>query len=149
MRWAQAEARLPDSNELVGRAHGDDRGEFLLLLDSRAASLPELTDPLNLRVNIWGPGEAPLPDDPQIPEQDQFWDLPLEQLPESGQEEELTGPLPNIFSLIPLSLPLLPGERNFSGFLQQATGSKPLEFPKYTPPTSSGPTWLSRPEGGT
>ena len=29
VRWARVEARLPHSGVLVGRAHGDDRGEFL------------------------------------------------------------------------------------------------------------------------
>ncbi len=57
--WVRAEARLLDSEGQpigppVGRAHGDDRGELLLLLDSLASPLPELADPIEVEITIFG-----------------------------------------------------------------------------------------------
>lgn len=79
MRWARIEAQLPAGN-VVGRAHGDDRGEFVLLLRPEAA-VGALVDPLTLRVTIAGPAVAPVASDPGLPARDPFWDLPLERLP--------------------------------------------------------------------
>jgi hypothetical protein len=78
MRWARVEARLPGSNNLVGRAHGDDRGEFLLLLDAAASPLSDLENPLSINVRVFGPTVAPVPATPELPGLDPLWDLPLE-----------------------------------------------------------------------
>jgi len=72
-RWVRVDARI-EAN-LVGRAYGDDRGEFLLVLDSEAAGLGDLPSPLAVQVTVFGPA-APLPISPQDP----FSDLPLETL---------------------------------------------------------------------
>jgi hypothetical protein len=61
--------------QVVGRDHGDDRGEFLLILDSEAAGLGELPSPLIAQVAMFGPA-APLP----LSANDPFGDLPLETL---------------------------------------------------------------------
>ncbi|MGB7922043.1 MAG: hypothetical protein WCF57_02235, partial [Pyrinomonadaceae bacterium] len=78
MRWARVEARLPGSKVLVGRAHGDDRGEFLLLLGTNASPLSDLENPLTIRVTVFGPTVAPVPATPDLPGLDPLWDLPLE-----------------------------------------------------------------------
>ena len=80
MRWARVEARLPGPDVVVGRAHGDDRGEFLLLLAPEAAPFVELTDPLDIDVTVFGPAAPPVPVPASLPELDPYWDLPLEDL---------------------------------------------------------------------
>ena len=84
MRWTRVEARLEGSGAIVGRAHGDDRGEFLLVLAPAAAPLVELSDPLTVRVTVSGPAAEPVPATPALPEQDPLWDLPVEVLPDPG-----------------------------------------------------------------
>lgn len=84
LRWARVEARLPGTDTLVGRAHGDDRGEFLLLIAPEAAPFAELTDPLQVAVSVFGPATAPVPDPPGIELEDPYWDLPLEPLAAPG-----------------------------------------------------------------
>lgn len=84
MRWARVEARIPGSNLLVGRAHGDDRGEFLLLLGSGAIPVGELVNPLPINLHFFGPAVPPIPASPDLPELDPLWDLPLEQVPNPG-----------------------------------------------------------------
>jgi hypothetical protein len=70
-RWVRVEAQI--NGQVVGRAHGDDRGEFLLLLDNLAGGLGELPVPLVAQVTVFGPaGPQPLPVD------DPLGDLPLE-----------------------------------------------------------------------
>ncbi len=80
MRWARVEAQL-QGGAVVGRAHGDDRGEFLLLLESEAA-VGALTDPLTVRVVVSGPAVPPVPTTADLPARDPFWDVPLERLPD-------------------------------------------------------------------
>jgi hypothetical protein len=72
-RWVRVEARI--DGQVVGRAHGDDRGEFLLLLDSSAGGLGELPSPLTAQVTVFGP-PAPVP----VPANDPLGDLPVETL---------------------------------------------------------------------
>jgi hypothetical protein len=72
-RWVRVEAVI--GGQVVGRAYGDDRGEFLLLLRSEAGGLGDLPVPLVAQVTVFGP-PAPIavsPDDP-------FGDLPVETL---------------------------------------------------------------------
>jgi hypothetical protein len=52
-RWVRVEAAI--NGEVVGRAHGDDRGEFLLLLRSEAGGLGDLPVPLVAQVTVFGP----------------------------------------------------------------------------------------------
>jgi hypothetical protein len=78
MRWARVEARLAGSNVIVGRAHGDDRGEFLLLIGSEAIPGAVLPTALDVDVAIFGPAAVPVPATPGLPEIDPLWDLPLE-----------------------------------------------------------------------
>lgn len=109
LRWARIEARLPGSNRLVGRAHGDDRGEFLLVLEPSAAPLAELTDPLSVRVIAHGPAVAPLP--PPGVLDDPLWDLPLEVLPAPGAPD-----------------PVSSGEALPAGYIATATSTRLVDF---------------------
>src|SRR6185436_7653150 len=52
MRWARVEASDPVSGIVVGRAHGDDRGEFLLALSPQASPVGDLVDPLPLDITV-------------------------------------------------------------------------------------------------
>jgi hypothetical protein len=72
-RWVRVEARI--NGLLVGRAHGDDRGEFLLLLDSAAGGLGDLPAPLTAEVTVFGPA-AP----GKVSADDPLGDLPVEEL---------------------------------------------------------------------
>ncbi len=79
MRWARVEARLGPVGDVVGRAHGDDRGEFLLLLGTNPANLGTLELILTLRVIVHGPD--PKPQAGAGDAADPLWDLPLEEVP--------------------------------------------------------------------
>ena len=72
-RWVRVEARA--GGQVVGRAHGDDRGEFVLLLRPEAGGLGDLPSPLVAQVTVFGP-PAPVAIDPVDP----LSDLPVETL---------------------------------------------------------------------
>lgn len=84
MRWARVVARLAGQPLVVGRAHGDDRGEFFLLINANAVTGSTLPDPLNIDVSVNGPTVVPAPNPPNQPEFDPLWDLPLETLAAPG-----------------------------------------------------------------
>lgn len=84
MRWAIVDATLPGNSTLVGRACSDDRGEFLLLLNSEAAPDSDILRTIDARVSVAGPLTAPVPSDPDLSGRDELWDLPLEVLPAPG-----------------------------------------------------------------
>ena len=83
MRWARVVATLAGTNEVVGRAHGDDRGEFLLLLnfEPRPNRIWNPSDPLPVAIDVWGPDPRPTPPaaEPSLPRVDPLWDLPIEE----------------------------------------------------------------------
>jgi hypothetical protein len=84
VRWARIEARRAGSALTVGRAHGDDRGEFLLLLDAAAAPMSVLEVPFAIELHVWLPvPPAPLPTAAQQAA-DPLWDLPVETLSPTG-----------------------------------------------------------------
>lgn len=70
VRWARVEATI--GGVRVGYAHGDDRGEFLLLLGSTAGGLGDLPVPLRAIVTVFAPPAMP-PAGADI-----FGDLPIE-----------------------------------------------------------------------
>lgn len=90
MRWARIEATLPGSGVMVGRAHGDDRGEFLLLISSRAGPVGDLVNPFPIVVSVFGPAVAPVPASPDLPALDPLWDLPLETPPAPGAADPVS-----------------------------------------------------------
>lgn len=101
-RWVRVEASI--NGQIVGRAHGDDRGEFLLLLDSSAGGLGDLPSPLTATVTVYGPA-AP----PPLPADDPLGDLPLEVL--AADPDDISPGL---------SLP--------PGYASTALSSRPVDF---------------------
>jgi hypothetical protein len=101
-RWVRVEAVI--SGQLVGRAYGDDRGEFLLVLRNEAGGLGDLPVPLVAQVTVFGP-PAPVP----VPVDDPFGDLPLETLAAD----------PDTIS---------PGESLPVGYASTALSSRPVTF---------------------
>lgn len=94
VRWARIEARRNGAR--VGVAHGDERGEFLLLLRPETSTgLTEFPDPpqITVDVTVRAAPEAP-PADPGLPARDPFWDLPLEQVPLGGIDLMSPGDVP-------------------------------------------------------
>jgi hypothetical protein len=89
LRWARVEAALGDGT-VVGRAHGDDRGEFLLLLAPAAMPQSDLVDPLTLGVTVYAPQPPPAPATPGLPALDPLWDVPLEVLPAAGAPDPVS-----------------------------------------------------------
>ena len=84
LRWARVEARRatgPQPGPLLGRAHGDDRGEFLLVLGENPGDVGPLVSPLAVRVTVTAPDPVPVPASPSLPHDDPLWDLPLEPVP--------------------------------------------------------------------
>lgn len=82
LRWARVEARLPvpvgdPPGALVGLAHGDDRGEFLLLVGSPPGPLGTPVSTLDLEVTVFARPADPVVSD-FIKQNDPLWDLPLE-----------------------------------------------------------------------
>ncbi|HZF28872.1 MAG TPA: hypothetical protein VE907_07130 [Gammaproteobacteria bacterium] len=93
LRWARVQAVEPVSGATVGRAHCDDRGEFLLLIDSAASGLAELSDPLELDLRVHVPIVPVV--SPAVRDQDALFDLPIEDLPAPGAADSVSpGELP-------------------------------------------------------
>jgi hypothetical protein len=90
MRWARVVARLPGAGPVVGRAHGDDRGEFLLLIGSEAGPIGDLDPPLKVEVTVFGPAIPPAPITPDQPAIDALWDLPLETAAAPGDPDPVS-----------------------------------------------------------
>lgn len=90
MRWCYIEGRLTATGALVGRARGDDRGEFLLLLAPSAVPASDLSATTQVRITLFGPATAPVPTTAELPAQDPLWDLPSEQLPNPGEIDEVS-----------------------------------------------------------
>jgi hypothetical protein len=84
VRWARIEAVRPGGDTVLARAHGDDRGEFLLVLGPDARPVGEPTGPLEVEVRVHGPDPAPSPASPLESAVDGLWDLPVEALPEAA-----------------------------------------------------------------
>jgi hypothetical protein len=78
VRWVRVEARLVAGGTIIGRGQGDDRGEFYLLLSSAASPAHDLTDPVKVLVEVFGPAVDPVPSSVNLPSLDHFWDLPTE-----------------------------------------------------------------------
>jgi hypothetical protein len=105
MRWAVIEARLTTNDTLVGRARGDDRGEFLLLISADASPEGELDSSglISVNITIAGPETIPVPDEPMLPQQDWLWDLPIENIPSPGDPDNVSNgeQLPSGYAISP------------------------------------------------
>ena len=110
VRWARVRADNVDGDP-VGWAHGDDRGEFVLVVEPTAGGVVIPDDPLSVTLTVgaalppMGPGDLA---DPFRAEVDPLWDLPVETLTlaaDPAAEPSLTGRrfLPGHVQLSPLS----------------------------------------------
>lgn len=95
VRWARVRARNAGGAD-VGWAHGDDRGEFVLVVEQSPADVVVPPDPLAVTLTIGAVLPPPVPDpaDPVLTEVDPLWDLPLEDVvlsPTPAAEASLTG----------------------------------------------------------
>ncbi|MFC4065955.1 hypothetical protein [Actinoplanes subglobosus] len=108
VRWARIRA-ADDTGEDAGWAHGDDRGEFVLVVDLAENALAPADDPLAVSITVTAvvPAPEPDPDDPLRPVVDPLWDLPVEPLPD---DDALAGrvelPGQTSFGPFPFDLPL-------------------------------------------
>jgi hypothetical protein len=102
VRWARVEASI--GGQVVGRAHGDERGEFLLLLDCHAGGLGDLPSPLTAVVTVFAPAAQPA-----LPADDPLGDLPLEALLADPDD-------------------VSPGHKLPPGYVSSASSSRPVDF---------------------
>jgi len=101
-RWVRVIATIPasqtnlDEATVIGRAFGDDRGEFLLLLNGGIGLTPTNTH-LSARITVFATRRDPVPSSDDRPDIDPLWDLPLERPTSlSSSDEVLIGnKLPN------------------------------------------------------
>jgi hypothetical protein len=84
MRWARVTATLSGTTVVVGRAQGDDRGEFLLLINAAVTTTSAVPKPLQIKVTVTGPKDVPVPGPGDHPDMDPLWDLPVEALAAPG-----------------------------------------------------------------
>ncbi len=90
MPWVWVEAYSVLDDALVGRARGDERGEFLLLLNPVVAGAGDLSATYSVNVQIFGP-QIPLSPSPKdLPDSDALWDLPLEEIPTAGNPDAVS-----------------------------------------------------------
>jgi hypothetical protein len=83
VRWARIEARLRRGGRPIAWAHGDQHGEFLLILPPEAIAPPAVEMPPTLTLEITAHGRRGLPavvPPALVRRADPFWDLPLEEL---------------------------------------------------------------------
>lgn len=90
MAWAWIEVYSIADDELVGRARGDERGEFLLLINPLVASAGDLAASYGIRVKIFGPALVPSPATAELPKQDPLWNLPIETVPQAGDPDDVS-----------------------------------------------------------
>jgi len=78
VRWTRIEAFVPGS-PLRWRAHGDDRGEFLLVLGQNTGAVGDLVSPLVVTITVYAPNPALA-----VKTDDALADLPRETLAGPG-----------------------------------------------------------------
>jgi hypothetical protein len=108
VRWPRIEARR--NGTVVGRAHGDQNGEFLLLLESGAVAAAGLPTPFTLNVEAFAP-PLPAPPPALVVATDPLWDMPLETVAALGAPSD----------------PVAAGETVPAAYTQ-ASGPQPVTF---------------------
>lgn len=85
VRWVRVSA-VDAAGDEVGWAHGDDRGEFVLVIAPSPGAVGQPDDPMPVELTVFAtlPPPEPDPADPLRPEVDPLWDLPVEPLPGAG-----------------------------------------------------------------
>lgn len=111
VRWARVRARNNDGDD-IGWAHGDERGEFVLVLAPAPGGVVVAADPVAVRLTVGAvlPPAAPDPVEPLLAEVDPLWDLPVEVVtasPTPATEPSITGRrfLPVHTQFVPLDPP--------------------------------------------
>ena len=91
VRWARVQAQNGTGDD-VGWAHGDDRGEFVLVIGASANDVVIPASPLAVTLTIGAVLPAPTPDpaDPARAVVDPLWDLPRETVTASASPETET-----------------------------------------------------------
>ncbi|MBK7823668.1 hypothetical protein [Nannocystis sp.] len=83
--WARIEALYPDHGDMVaGHAHGDDRGEFLLLVGAHPAPFVDPQGTIAVSIRVFGPSVPP------APATDVLAALPVEDLPTPGAPDPIS-----------------------------------------------------------
>jgi hypothetical protein len=105
LRWARIEARIPGLPPETPpyRAHGDDRGEFLLVVaDPRL--LDELPAPgtFSIDVTVYGPDPVPDPSADPAALTDPLWDLPVETVADPGAPDPVSAGVTLPSTYVPL-----------------------------------------------
>lgn len=90
VRWARVEVVRAGGDRILARAHGDDRGEFFVVLGPDARPPGEPTGTLDLEVRAFGPDSAPVPPSALRTRVDDLWDLPVEPLPAALEPDAVT-----------------------------------------------------------
>jgi hypothetical protein len=81
VRWARIVARPVAGGAPFAWAHGDDRGDFLLILPPEALGLAAGLPALTLTVEAFGRlADPPAPPPQAVRDADPWWDIPLETL---------------------------------------------------------------------
>jgi hypothetical protein len=113
VRWARIQA-ADDAGDDIGWAHGDDRGEFVLVVGTAGDAVAPADDPFPVSITVTAvvPPPEPDPADPLRPVVDPLWDLPVEPLPAGAgaDDDTLAGrvalPGQTSFGPFPFDLPL-------------------------------------------
>jgi hypothetical protein len=133
VRWVRIEAVRPVTGQVIGYAHGDERGEFLLLLGESGGGIwppPGGSFPVDLVMSA-APSALrdPTPDELAARRLDPLVDLAKEPVPRSSNPPQPAE----------LDNPLLRGEVAPAGYVQSATTpSEALEVGKLGPSTPLG-----------
>lgn len=94
VRWARVRGTNAD-NDVVGWAHGDDRGEFVLVVNVGDNDIGVPTNPVPVTVTIGAQLPPPAaPADPMRVVRDPLWDLPVETIAiveDADDEPTMTG----------------------------------------------------------
>jgi len=87
VRWPRVEVRPADGGAPIAWAHGDEHGEFLLILPPQSIAAPAVQLPrtLTLQVTVFGRRVQPVVVPPLLVQRaDPWWDIPLETLGAPG-----------------------------------------------------------------
>ena len=87
-RWVRVEARLAGTTDVLWRAHGDGRGEFLLVVGPDPQAPAELPDTIAVTIDVLAAAPAPVP--PVGGTDDPYWDLPLETVSPPGPDDPVS-----------------------------------------------------------
>src|SRR5262249_2706370 len=87
MRWARVVATLAGTSVIAGHAHGDDRGEFLLLINANVTTGPDVPKPLEIEGTGLCPAAPATPAATHRHLPDPLWDLTVETLAAPGDDD--------------------------------------------------------------